>query len=106
MEEKENKTPGLSNTAVKGLLRADQASYEDSIPQPDDSVNNKFSISDENVSDDTTEAPESATDTNVGDKGYLTRDEPYGTAITGSSFRQTPAERGFFCTNFPKPLAI
>ena len=79
---------------------------DNSIPQPSDSVNNKFSISDENVSDDTAEAPESAPDTNVGDKGHLTRDEPYGTAITGSSFRPTGAGRGFFCTNFPKPLAI
>ncbi len=30
---KEDKTPGLSNTAVKSLLRADQASYDNSIPQ-------------------------------------------------------------------------
>ena len=71
----ENKTPGLSNTAVKGLLRADQASYEDSIPQPDDSVNSKFSISEENISE-IAESPdvrgesaaENAADTNVGDK--------------------------------------
>ena len=30
---KENKTLGLSNTAVKNLLRADQVSYSNSIPQ-------------------------------------------------------------------------
>ena len=47
----ENKTPGLSNTAVKGLLRADRMSYDDSITQPEDSVNRKFSISEEKSSD-------------------------------------------------------
>lgn len=48
IEFKENKTPGLSNTAVKGLLRTDRMSYDDSITQPDGSVNRKFSIS-ENI---------------------------------------------------------
>lgn len=33
IEFKENKTPGLSNTAVKNLLRTGQASYNNSIPQ-------------------------------------------------------------------------
>ena len=33
---KEDKTPGLSNTAAKSLLRADQASYSKSIPQKSD----------------------------------------------------------------------
>lgn len=51
IEFKENKTPGLSNTAVKGLLRTDRMSYDDSITQPEDSVNRKFSISKENSSD-------------------------------------------------------
>ena len=36
IEFKEDKTPGLSNTAVKNLLRTDQASYTNSIPQNSD----------------------------------------------------------------------
>ena len=75
-----------------------------SITHPDDSVNSQFSISDENVSKDATEAPETAPDTNAGDKGYLTRGEPYGTAITGSSFRQTRRREDFFAQISPNPL--
>ncbi len=77
--------------------------------QDDISTGLMYSVDDNDTDyslEDTAEAPETAPDTNVGDKGYLTRGEPYGTAITGSSFRPTGAERGFFCTNFPKPLAI
>ena len=40
---KENKTPGLSNTAVKSLLRADQASYMDSITQLPENVKHSLS---------------------------------------------------------------
>lgn len=36
---KENKTPGLSNTAVKDLLRADQASHAISIPDSSEKIN-------------------------------------------------------------------
>ena len=36
IEFKEDKTPGLSNTAIKNLLRTDQASYSNSIPQKRD----------------------------------------------------------------------
>ncbi len=42
---KENKTPGLSNTAVKRLLRADRVSYDDSIAPTSENVNNQFSLS-------------------------------------------------------------
>lgn len=42
---KENKTPGLSNTAVNSLLRADQVSYEDNIAPVPKNVNGKFSLS-------------------------------------------------------------
>ena len=38
---KENKTPGLSNTAVKNLLRADQMSYADIVSSPANAVNRK-----------------------------------------------------------------
>ncbi len=44
---KENKTPGLSNTALNGLLRADQVSYTDSIAPLPENVNTKFSVSPE-----------------------------------------------------------
>lgn len=39
IEFKENKTPGLSNTAVKNLLRTDQVSYSNSIHQKEPIVN-------------------------------------------------------------------
>ena len=44
---KENKTPGLNNTAVKSLLPADQVSYDDSIRNPDRIVK-KISATDSN----------------------------------------------------------
>ena len=75
--------------------------------QDDFSTGLMYSV-DDNYTDysveDTTEAPESAPDTNVGDKGHLTRDEPYGTAITGSSFRQTRRREDFFAQISPNPL--
>lgn len=50
IEFKENKTPGLSNTAVKSLLRTDQISYTNNVPQNNIGVNNN---SMQNGSDDT-----------------------------------------------------
>lgn len=44
---KESKTPGLSNTAVNSLLRANQVSYEDNITLPTNEVNSRFSIDDD-----------------------------------------------------------
>lgn len=52
---KENKTPGLSNTAVKSLLRADQASYGNSIHQNDPIVNSSARNNSGNSSADDTE---------------------------------------------------
>lgn len=51
IEFKENKTPGLSNTAVKGLLRTNRMSYGDIITHPDDSVNTSTENSSENIYD-------------------------------------------------------
>ena len=45
IEFKENKTPGLSNTAVKNLLRTDQVSYETILPNLGEDVKAQFSIS-------------------------------------------------------------
>ena len=42
---KENKTPGLSNTAVKSLLRADSVSYDDTVAPMPGNVNSQFSLS-------------------------------------------------------------
>ena len=42
---KENKTPGLNNTAVKSLLQADRASYGKSIAPIPENVNTDFSLS-------------------------------------------------------------
>ena len=47
---KEDKTPGLSNTAVNNLLRADQASYISSIPQPTQKSNTSTTKSSKNSS--------------------------------------------------------
>lgn len=47
---KENKTPGLSNTAVKNLLPADQVSYEDTIAPIDENVKAEEWVSWENFS--------------------------------------------------------
>ena len=51
IEFKENKTPGLSNTAVKSLLRTDQMSYGDIVSSPGDAVNRKLSDRDGAVPD-------------------------------------------------------
>ena len=86
IEFKENKTPGLSNTAVKSLLRTDRMSYEDSIAQKPDSVNRKSSISEENSSDklysidDSADGSENAADTNVGG----TEETPFEKALRRS----------------------
>lgn len=45
IEFKENKTPGLSNTAVKSLLRTDQVSYEDNIAPIREDVKYNYSMS-------------------------------------------------------------
>lgn len=42
---KENKTPGLSNTAVKSLLRADSVSFDDTVAPMPENVNGQFSLS-------------------------------------------------------------
>ena len=42
---KENKTPGLSNTAVKSLLRADSVSYDDTVAPMPGNVNSQLSLS-------------------------------------------------------------
>ena len=46
---KENKTPGLNNTAVKSLVPADQVSYTDNISQNEPDV--KYSVSKESIED-------------------------------------------------------
>jgi len=68
----ENKTPGLSNTAVKGLLRADRMSYEDSITQPEDSVNTSAENSSENSSDNLYSVDETAENADVSENRDLT----------------------------------
>ena len=49
---KEDKTPGLSNTAVKNLLRADQASYSNSISYSSEKSNSFEKKTLENISRD------------------------------------------------------
>ena len=52
---KENKTPNLSNTAVKSLLRADRVSHANSIALTPENVNTQTSISSESNGNQSTE---------------------------------------------------
>ena len=99
---KTKKDPQQSMTD-KSAFPAPEGDAEDGeiIPRIEETVNRKFSISEENSSDirysidETTEnadVSENAADTNDGRSKAMTWDEAFGTAVTGSSFRQALAE--------------
>ena len=62
MTTKEDKTPGLSNTAVKNLLRADQASYNNSISHFEEKSTENAKKSSENVTKERHALPEEDTE--------------------------------------------
>lgn len=70
VENSGGRTPSSNADALEETSETNgRSSAESSIPQPDNSVNSKFSISEENVSeqDENQDVSESAADTNVGD---------------------------------------
>ena len=58
IELKENKTPGLNNTAVKSLVPTDQVSYNANITQKDTNVKTQYSLSKDSDGNQLTKAQE------------------------------------------------
>ena len=88
IEFKENKTPGLSNTAVKNLLRTDQVSYDDSIRNPQEKVNPNSTT--ESTDDPDIRYKVSAGD--VGDKAASGQKKPSNS--TASPLTRRPGNQG------------
>ncbi len=88
VKQKDAKQESQRGVPKGSLANATSSASKNSISQPSDSVNSKFSISEENASE-TAESPDVSEN---GESKPMTWDEAYGTDITGASFRQALAE--------------